>query len=236
VGAVVLGYSLLVRIRAPRERVAVPTRHGFDHKKWVRTVAFSPDGKLAFFGSDDTTVKVWDLDTGIQLVTLDHDVPVTDVAISPSGRSCVAAGADGSLRCWEVPSGRRRFSIPFNESGVTALAVNAHYEIVLTRESGDVEAFNLSHGWATAAHGMPPASGEWRAVSWTKDGTICLHDVARGTVRRPFRAQRDPGRPVEILDVAVSPDARHVLVAGQRNTVEIWDTETGREISSELIK
>ena len=30
------------------------------HSGWVRSVAFSPDGKTIVSGSDDKTLKVWD--------------------------------------------------------------------------------------------------------------------------------------------------------------------------------
>ena len=34
------------------------------HSDWVRSVAFSPDGKRVASGSDDRLVKIWDTETG----------------------------------------------------------------------------------------------------------------------------------------------------------------------------
>ena len=37
------------------------------HWKTVRSVAFSPDGMLVVSGSDDKTVKIWEVATGDQV-------------------------------------------------------------------------------------------------------------------------------------------------------------------------
>ena len=34
------------------------------HSGWVRSVAYSPDGKHIVSGSEDKTVKIWDSTTG----------------------------------------------------------------------------------------------------------------------------------------------------------------------------
>ena len=37
------------------------------HSGWVRSVAYSPDGKHIVSGSFDNTVKVWDSQTGTEV-------------------------------------------------------------------------------------------------------------------------------------------------------------------------
>jgi WD40 repeat protein len=40
------------------------------HSNWVQSVSFSPDGSTLASGSDDTTIKLWDVETGSELQTL----------------------------------------------------------------------------------------------------------------------------------------------------------------------
>ncbi len=47
------------------------------HSDSVSGVAVSPDGKRAASASDDQTLKVWDLDTGIALATFHCDAHAT---------------------------------------------------------------------------------------------------------------------------------------------------------------
>ena len=56
------------------------------HSDFVRSVAFSPDGKQVVSGSYDKTVRLWDAATGRALQTLEgHSSGVSSVAFSPDG-------------------------------------------------------------------------------------------------------------------------------------------------------
>lgn len=54
------------------------------HAWAVLAVAFSHDGKILATGSDDKTIKLWDVSTGQEIATLSgHLDSVSTVAISP---------------------------------------------------------------------------------------------------------------------------------------------------------
>ncbi len=69
----------------------VPTFRG--HAGPVNSVAFSPDGKRIAGGGQDYTVKVWDAEKGIEVLSLKgHPGPVSSVAFSPDGKR-IASGS-----------------------------------------------------------------------------------------------------------------------------------------------
>jgi WD40 repeat protein len=70
-------------------------------------VAVTPDGRHAVSGSEDRTLKVWALEPGALLATLEgHGAGVMAVAVTPDGRRAVSGAHDRTLRLWDLAMGR----------------------------------------------------------------------------------------------------------------------------------
>ena len=73
------------------------------HSHWVRAVAVTADGKRAISGSDDTTLKLWNLETGEQLFTLNgHSHSVNAVAVTADGKRAISGSDDNTLKLWNL--------------------------------------------------------------------------------------------------------------------------------------
>src|SRR5438093_1082643 len=80
------------------------------HSNYILSIVFSPDGMILASGSQDNTVKLWDVGTGKELRTLEgHTHRVISVAFSPDGKTLASASfnnveshSTGEIKLWDV--------------------------------------------------------------------------------------------------------------------------------------
>ena len=77
------------------------------HKAGVIQLDFSSDGRTLASGSDDRTIKLWNLAIGREVITLKTDVPQYFVKFSPDDRILATGGHDGVVHFWRARRGRR---------------------------------------------------------------------------------------------------------------------------------
>ncbi len=82
-----------------------------EHSDNVKSVAFSPDSRRIVTGGDDATAKVWDAQSGKELLTLKgHSDTVDSVAFSPDGRRIATCSLDAT-KVWDAQSGKELLTL-----------------------------------------------------------------------------------------------------------------------------
>lgn len=78
------------------------------HNDAVHGIGFSPDGRRLATASSDNTVRVWDPETGVNVLTVPFDAAVWLVVWSPDGERLAALPLNRTVAIPDAVSPRER--------------------------------------------------------------------------------------------------------------------------------
>ena len=202
------------------------------HSGWVRIVVFSPVGKLLASGSDDGTVRLWDLTTGSSLGSLQgHSNWVRAMAFSPDGKHLASGSNDCTIRLWDPATGASLGTLQGHSDCVTVVAFSPDGRHPASgSDDRTVRLWSLTTGSLLGI--LQGHSGFVGAVAFSPDGkclvsgsgdrTVRLWDPISGASLGTLQGHSDWVRVVEFL-----PDGKHLSSGSNDGTVRLWDLTTG---------
>ena len=82
-------------------------------------------GTILATGSDDNTIKLWDVNTGQLITTLSsHSWSVMAVAFTADGETLISASWDKTVKLWRVNTAEEIFTLSGHVDSVSAVAVS----------------------------------------------------------------------------------------------------------------
>ncbi|EUC58988.1 tyrosine kinase catalytic domain protein, partial [Rhizoctonia solani AG-3 Rhs1AP] len=215
------------------------------HSGWVWSVAHSPLGNVIASGSQDKTIRLWDVNTRRQLSAIKGYQPFISVAFSPDAK-LIASGCGGvfspgpsacSVQLWNVQNmtaaanpfkGHTEIvnSVQFSPNGTHVVSGSFDKTIrVWDIERGTTVVGPLKgHTESVRSVAFSPYGSQ--IVSCSYDDNIRLWDAREGrSIGNPYE-----GHTYGVHSVAFSPCGTYVASGGNDKTIRIWDVRTGRQV------
>jgi RNA polymerase sigma factor (sigma-70 family) len=191
---------------------------------------FTPDGRT-LIGQQGRLIRLWEPGSGKELRKLEADAHVvTGLALSPDGTALAAAcHVDRTIRLWDVPGGKPLARTGGHDGGVAFLAVSPDGRRVATSAyDGTTRVWDAATGRQLRQFDRsgPCAftpDGESLISGGLRDGTVRAWDLATGRELWQFR-----DHPGSIRAMALTPDGKRLVTAGNDSTLRLWDLTTRR--------
>ena len=190
------------------------------HTDWVRSLAFSLDGALLVSGSDDKSVKLWDVQTGGVVGTFHgHTGQVFSISIAVDHTMIASGSNDKTIHLWDVQTGRCHHVIQQQEQ-VECVSFSPTDPQHLMSAAGD-----KVWQWDTNGHQIHPTyngshivfSPDCTKVVSTQEASIVIQNSNSGTIVGKFHVAN-----IKTNCCCFSPDNQLIAIAVD-NTIHIWN-------------
>jgi len=110
----------------------------------VRAVALTADGRGAVSASSDRTLKVWDIESGKLIRTLEgHAGGIYAIALTADGGRAVSASYDQTLKVWDIKNGKMIASFTGDSAMISCALSTDGRTIIAGEASGRVHFLRL---------------------------------------------------------------------------------------------
>ena len=199
------------------------------HKKEVKTLDLSKDGKILVSGSADNTICIWDLRTnGLVGVLEGHLQKVLALKLSKDNKKLISAGADHTIRIWDFVN-KTCISVIKKVGGWISGMVLSKDElnVLVSCYDGGVYYLNLEkqeiissylHKTRVECIEMSQSLDELVAYSGDFTGNILIYDLVTNKQIQRIKG----GHAGSVNSLVVSVDKR-LFSGGADNLIKIWD-------------
>jgi WD40 repeat protein/nucleoside phosphorylase len=221
------------------------------HTDWIRAVAFSPTGKIFATGSDDQTVRLWDLEASLQgdqkgrgywigEPLKGHAKWIWSIAFSPDGSLLASASADQTVKLWNVRDPETPTlvgNLVGHTNEVLSVCISSDGRFIASASTdktaklwdiGTHACINTFEGHTDAVESVSLSQDGRLLATGSKDKTIRLWDV---NTQECIRILKGHTKQVKSVCFSPSEDAARLLVSASNDyDIRLWNTTTDTTI------
>ena len=211
------------------------------HASDVLSVAYSPDGLTLASGSEDNTVRLWNVQSGQHKLTLEgHEDAVTSVVFSPNSGVLASGSKDKTIRLWDTESAYHKSTLEGHDGGVTAVVFNPKgNRLASGSDDGTVRLWEseIRFGSNRCIATLQQKQSGVTSVVFSPDGHLFASGGAGGTIclRKLSNIERAislSGHAKTVHAIAFSPDGRTLASGSADNTIYVWDSRGGQHFAT----
>ncbi|RYH18869.1 WD40 repeat domain-containing protein [archaeon] len=197
------------------------------HKSAVSCVDFHPHYAAVATASHDFSWRLWDMQTGSQLLLQDgHVKDCTALSFHVDGSILVSGDAGGVVLCWDLRSGQMIQGFAAHGKKITEINCNSNgFHVATSSVDNTVKIWDLRR--KKQHYTLPAHSHVISGVRYSPSGELLMTCSFDGTLKiwgaRDYRILRTlPGHEGKVMSADFAPDERHLVSAGYDRTIKLW--------------
>lgn len=199
------------------------------------SMARSPDGHELATGSWAYDIRIWDVATGKERLTLvGHSAEVGGLAYHPDGTRLASGSADKTVRIWDTRTGQSIRSWHAHDKLIRGVAYSPDGTRVASGgDDGLVRIWNAETG--ALVRSLDGKAGITRTVAFSPDGhsLVSGHEDNVAIVWDPDSGDRRhtlAGHGVGVISLTFFAGGRQVVTGSFDGTARFWELDTGKPL------